>query len=138
VDLDVGNGKWSLAVAKSLVSTGPSRVLRSNSSVASNDVAADSTDCIAALRDDLPVTTRHANVTSEDNVRQTRRLLTVPVIYDTTARKKTKPTERKARRLEHLKNDKENFTGNPQDYMCLINTRHRVDEDMFVYEVTSV
>jgi len=116
VELDVGNGKKSLAVAKALVSTGPSRVLRSNLSVASNDTTADSTDCIAALRDDLSVTTRHANVTSEDNVRQTRsRLLTVPVIYDTTTRKKSKPTERKARRFDHLKNDKENFTGNPQD-----------------------
>ena len=139
VELDVGSGKSSLAVAKSLVSTGPSRLLRSNSSVASIDVTADSTGCIAALRDDLPVPTRHANVTSEVNVRQTRkRSLTTPVIYDTVTRKKTTPREKTARRFGHLQTDKENFTGNPQDYMWLIKTRHRDDEDMLVYEVTSV
>jgi len=139
VDLDVGNGKSSLAVARLLVSTGPSRALRSSLSVASNAVTAVSTDCIAALRDELPVTLKHANITSEDNVRQTRkRSHTVPVIYDTITRKKTKSRAKSARRFEHLKNDTETFTGNPQDYMWLIKTRHRDDEDMLVYEVTSV
>jgi len=91
------------------------------------------------MRDDLSVTPRHANLTSEDNVRQTRkRSLTVPVIYDTITRKKKKPEEKNARRFEHLNNEKENFTGNPQDYMWLIKTRHRDVEDMLVYEVTKV
>jgi len=95
VDLEVGKGKNILAVSKSLVSTGPRRVLRSNSSVASNDVAADSTNCIAVLRDALSTTSRHANVNSEDTVRQTgKRSLSVPAIYDTTTRKKTKPRDR--------------------------------------------
>jgi len=92
------------------------------------------------VRDDLPTTTsRHANVTSGDTVRQTRkRSLTVPVIYDTITKKKTKPRDRTARKFDHLQNDKESFTGNPQDYMWLIKTRHSDDEDMLVYEVTSV
>ena len=87
----------------------------------------------------MSVTPRHANLTSEDNVRQTRkRSLTVPVIYDTLTRKKKKPEEKNARRFEHINNEKEKFTGNPQDYMWLIKTRQRDDKDMLVYEVTSV
>jgi hypothetical protein len=43
------------------------------------------------------------------------------------------------KQFEHLRStDKENYSTNVQDYMWLVKTRHRDDEDMLVYETTNV
>jgi len=48
-------------------------ILRSNSTVFSNNATADSTDGVTALSDDLTKTIQHANVSTDDTVRQTRK-----------------------------------------------------------------
>ena len=123
VELDLGNGKYSLAVAKSLSNSGTRRVLRSSSksdssSVVSNDVIAKSTTCNADLRDEASTTIRLANVTSEDTTRQARkRSLAIPVIYDSIIEKPRKQREKEAIRFEQLKNnDKEIYSANYKDY----------------------
>ena len=126
VDLDLGNGKQSLAVAKSLSSSGTRRVLRSSSksdssSVVSNDVIANSTTCNADLRDEASTTIRPANVTSEATTRQARKQpLAIPVIYDSIIEKPRKQREKEAIQFEHLKNnDKEIYSANYKDYVWL-------------------
>ena len=92
------------------------------------------------MRDEASTTIRLANVTSEDTTRQARkRSLAIPVIYDSITRAPKKQRDKKVKQFDHLRsNDKENYSTNMQDYMWLVKTRHREDEDMLVYEVTNV
>jgi len=61
------------------------------------------------------------------------------VIYDSITRAPKKQRDKKVKQFDHLRsNDKENYSTNMQDYMWLVKTRHREDEDMLVYEVTNV
>jgi len=61
------------------------------------------------------------------------------VIYDSITRAPKKQRDKKVKKFDHLRShDKENYLTNMQDYMWLVKTRHRDDEDMLVYEVTNV
>ena len=124
------------------VNIGTKRNLRSSSNQATTSLPDNSlesvqhdTNSIASTNDDPSPTLSDVPVSEP---RRSMRIATVSNLPVSATSLSSTTGSKRAIRFEHLNTASDVQTGDVSEYRYLINTRHRDDEDMLVYQVTNV